>query len=504
MPDINTQHCDILIAGAGFGGSITAMALHNQGFKVCVLERGQHPRFTIGESSTPIADMLLRDIARKYNLPWLHDFSRYGSWQKSHPGVICGLKRGFSFFKHYPDKEFYTDADHSTELLVAASANDTESDTNWLRADFDAFLVNKMKESAITYYDNTEIVSVEKKEGWIVKGRYRENDINIHTQFFIDATGSGNLMNNLFGIKSSANEFLTNSFAVFSHFKGAIRWTDLLQHAGISTKDFPYNADDSALHQVLNEGWIWMLRFNDGRLSFGFALNGQEQQLQEMQTNQLWDYLLKRYPSVNNIIKEATLAHVPGSIIRTGRLQRKLEKCFGEGWVALPHTVGFVDPLFSPGIAYSLAGMERIIDIISNNWKNPESLYKKLGEYEHAVLQELQLTDQLIAGCYKTMPHFELFNAWSMLYFASTITYEQKRLRNEPPGYLLGADNEQIRNNVNISYNEMLKLVDKKNPSKKDVAIFIDNIKRRIEPFNNVGLMNPSARNMYYHTVARL
>ncbi len=210
-----------------------------------------------------------------------------------------------------------------------------------------------------------------------------------------------------------------------------------------------------------------------------------------------------RYPSINNILERATLADIPGSILKSGRLQRKLEKSFGDGWVALPHTVGFIDPLFSSGIAHSLAGIEKIIEAISDHWKNPETLSAQLKKYEQSVSEELKLIDQLVAGCYKTMKHFELFNAWSMLYFASTITYEQRRIQNKPPGYLLGADNEEIRNNVNISYAEMLKLI-AKSPSPKDVLQFTDTIKKRIEPFNTAGLLNPKAKNMYYHTVARL
>jgi FADH2 O2-dependent halogenase len=155
MNETSSDQYDILVAGAGFAGSLTALILNNLGFKVCLLEKGQHPRFTIGESSTPVADMILRNLASKYNLPWLHDFSRYGSWQQSHPEIVCGIKRGFSFFKHFPGKDFVTDESHKNELLVAASTDDIQSDTNWLRADFDAFLVNKVKESGIDYFDLT-------------------------------------------------------------------------------------------------------------------------------------------------------------------------------------------------------------------------------------------------------------------------------------------------------------------------------------------------------------
>ena len=37
--------CDILIAGAGFAGALTALILEKRGFSVCLVEKGQHPRF---------------------------------------------------------------------------------------------------------------------------------------------------------------------------------------------------------------------------------------------------------------------------------------------------------------------------------------------------------------------------------------------------------------------------------------------------------------------------
>ena len=82
---------DILIAGAGFAGAITALVLHSRGFSVCLVEKGRHPRFAIGESSTPIADLLLRDLSVRYDLPWLYAFSRYGSWQEA--GARDALER---------------------------------------------------------------------------------------------------------------------------------------------------------------------------------------------------------------------------------------------------------------------------------------------------------------------------------------------------------------------------------------------------------------------------
>jgi len=247
-----------------------------------------------------------------------------------------------------------------------------------------------------------------------------------------------------------------------------------------------------------------MLRFNDQRTSFGFAFNGHQESLKGLQTGELWAAMQKKYPSLNEILKNSTMARVPGKIIKADRLQRKVEKCFGPGWAVLPHTAGFVDPLFSSGIAHSLTGVQKLTRILKEDFGNPEPLYANLKEYEKAVFAELKLIDQLIAGCYATMPYFELFMAWSMLYFAATIACEQRLLKKETPGYFLGADNPCITGMVQESYADLLKIIENQQPSHEDVIWFTDLMRERIKPLNTAGLLDPSLKNMYRHTAASI
>ena len=48
------SHFDIAIVGSGFAGSLLAMIARRLGRSVVLIERGKHPRFVIGESSTPL------------------------------------------------------------------------------------------------------------------------------------------------------------------------------------------------------------------------------------------------------------------------------------------------------------------------------------------------------------------------------------------------------------------------------------------------------------------
>ena len=89
-----TLDADIAIVGSGFAGSLCAMIARRLGRSVVLLERGSHPRFAIGESSTPLANLLLEELAQRYALPSLLPLTKWGAWQKHHPRIGCGLKRG--------------------------------------------------------------------------------------------------------------------------------------------------------------------------------------------------------------------------------------------------------------------------------------------------------------------------------------------------------------------------------------------------------------------------
>src|SRR5262245_37888736 len=124
---------DVAIVGSGFAGSVLAASLQRIGRSVVLLERGRHPRFAIGESTSPLANLLLEELAERYDLPRLAPLASYGAWQRTYPDVVCGLKRGFTFFHHEAGRPRRHAAARANELLVAASPADEVADTHWLR-----------------------------------------------------------------------------------------------------------------------------------------------------------------------------------------------------------------------------------------------------------------------------------------------------------------------------------------------------------------------------------
>ena len=69
---------DVVVFGSSFAGSLTALIAERIGLRPVLVEKRSHPRFALGESSTPVADMVLRDLALRYDLPRLLPLTKYG------------------------------------------------------------------------------------------------------------------------------------------------------------------------------------------------------------------------------------------------------------------------------------------------------------------------------------------------------------------------------------------------------------------------------------------
>lgn len=500
MADTQSITCDIAIIGSGFSGSLAALCLHQRGFRVALIEKKRHPRFAVGESSTPIADMVLRSLAQEYGLPWLGAFSRYGRWQEQYPGVRCGVKRGFSYYNHRRGAPFSTTAGHENELLVAASISDRKSDTHWLRADLDHFLVQKAEEYNIPFFDQTNVDKVRRDESWTIEAETPEGRLKLHAAFIIDASGGAGFAKAFLGANPVAPPFHTRSRALFSHFRKVGLWENHLAASGIHTADYPFRPDRSALHHLLGDRWLWMLRFNDGLTSAGLVLPDEEP---GDHPQKVWDRHIQQYPSLQALFRDAELADTPGRLIQTGQLQRRLDRATGQGWAALPHTAGFIDPLHSTGIAHTLTGLEKLLELITGHWDESSQLNRGLRKYEETLFEELAYIDLLVAGCYQAMHDFELFSAFAMLYFVSAIRYEQQRLKGDRPDTYLDAADGYLQHIVRQTYVE-LKRHTEKEPDRKRKQAFLKKVRDRIAPYNTAGLMRNEARNMYHHTAARL
>src|SRR5687767_6651747 len=293
---------DLAIVGSGFGGSILAMVARRCGLRVALLERGRHPRFAIGESSSPLAGILIEQLADRYDLPRLKPLAAFGAWQRAYPDVVCGLKRGFTYFKHDSGRRFVAAPDRSNQLLVAASPNDEISDTHWLRADVDAFLMREAVALGVEYADEIELDAVEwTAAGAVLSGRRRGAPFRIVSRGIVDATGPRGFLSRALSVETRSFDGYPGTQALFSHFTGVARCDEMPDYAGAGARGErpPYPVDDAALHHVFDGGWMWVLRFGNGITSAGIAVDdGLARELQLSDGAPAWSRFLARYPSI--------------------------------------------------------------------------------------------------------------------------------------------------------------------------------------------------------------
>lgn len=458
---------DFVMFGSGFGGSIMSMVLRRLGHSVLLLERGSHPRFAIGESSTPFANLLLEKLAADYDLPFLRALAEWGTWQRQFPHIACGLKRGFTFYQHEAGREVNF-ADREAQLLVAASPNDAVADTHWYRPEFDQFLVQEARKLGVEYLDHVEIEYCDHGNGWRLRLRRHNERLNVSAGFAIDASGPAGFLADFLKIPTRAFENYPKTHAVYAHFRNVERLEDLTEFDKSSP---PYPPDDAALHHIFEDGWVWVLRFNNGLTSAGAALKSPPRGTPE----QMWQALLDRFPTLGRQFEKAEATTPFFSI---PQLAFRRERAAGADWALLPSAAGFVDPLLSTGFALNLLGISRL----ARDLRDTET-------YQRTTFAELDATAELIEALYARMNRFEEFTALTLLYFAAmSYTETACRLNKQERASMFLLSNDKRFASVRKRFC---------NSAGVGNAIRLEEVATAMEPWDIAGLGDFERRNWY-------
>jgi FADH2 O2-dependent halogenase len=498
-----TQSCEVAIVGSGFAGSLLARVLAVLGYDVVLLERGTHPRFAIGESSTPLANLSLERIGIRYGLADCYNLAAHGRWLAHHPELRRGLKRGFTYYRHHPDQPFANRGLDSERLLVAASPHDSLSDTHWLRADVDHHFVREAVAAGVDYRDRVELATAEVQSDSVrISGSRTGTPFELRANFLIDASGPNGFLARQLSIPSGLERTETRSSLVFSHFDGVRLMNDAVPGMPVG----PYPDDWAAVHHLIDEGWMYSLRFDDGVTSAGFLLTPRgEASLDSPATVSdpaaLWHALLRRYPTLEAAFADST-PRMP--IAYRPLIQHRLTRAAGERWALMPHAYGFVDALFSTGIAWGLRAIERLalaFESAARGRRVPD--LDLLSRYEAALGEEADQIDLVVAGAYEAMAHFDMFSAQAMIYFAAVSFAEvsQRMAPGESAAWkgFLGVGDPVLGPLPRESLRRLREITHSRGEigSAKERQDFVDWVSSAIEPRNIAGLADPQRRNLY-------
>lgn len=483
-----SERFDVAVVGSGFAGSLTALALRRLGRSVVLIERGAHPRFAIGESSSPLANLLLEELCDRYGLDGILPFAAWGSWRRAHPEVACGLKRGFTFYGHRAGERFGRDPERRDQLLVAASPCDEVADTHWYRADFDAFLAAEAERAGAEHLDRTRIERIDAGGGGAEIEVERDGARTaIRAELVVDASGTAFVARAL-DVPVGGFDAYPATEALYTHFEGVER-TDA--SADFATPGAPpYPPDDAALHHVFDGGWIWVLRFSNGITSAGVAAEAalaRELRLEEGAA--AWERLLERLPSVRDRFADSRAA-LP--FVHRPRLSFRAARAAGPGWVLLPSAAAFVDPLLSTGFPLAILGILRLLRGVEESWGRPE-LGARLDDLGRTTLAEADAAARLTSALYASFSDFPSFARLTRLYFAAASWAESARRLGRPEraaSFLLHDDPV-----FGPALRRLCEAAAGPDPRVRREAA--RGVRGAIEPFDVIGLNDETRRNWY-------
>jgi FADH2 O2-dependent halogenase len=376
---------------------------------------------------------------------------------------------------------------------VAASPDEARSDTHWFRADFDAHLVGRAVEAGVPYLDRLEVRDLHHgPAGWRLEGLRPDGAVEVRAGLLVDATGDGQMLGRALGLEPVApSELRARSRALYSHFAGVARWQDLLEedHGPSATAGHPYPCDAAAVHHVLDGGWVWVLRFDNGLTSAGFSLDPEAHPVRPGESPaDEWARLLATYPP---LARQFASAEAVRPLVRTGRLQRRWSRAAGDDWAMLPHAAGFLDPWLSPGIAQTLFAVNRL-GLLMEEWRGP-GRGRRLRQYGRAVLRELAWVDEITSACFACFDRFDVLAAVAMVYFVAAVHCEEREAagRAGPDEAFLLADDPAYRGAAAALLRQAPAV-----PA-ADAPRFLARVREALAPYNRAGLCDPARRNLY-------
>lgn len=327
MSALEKSRWDVIVVGAGPGGSTVSGLLAARGVRVLTLEKDEFPRFHIGESLLPAACYVQGLLGVK---------------TESH---IFNFKRGAEFIDEASGRRNTFDFN---EALAGPPRHAYQVE----RPLFDTVL-----------RDRAVALGAEVRHGVRVTGiEVAPDEVRVATshgpefaRFFIDASGQDRLLASQQRTVEPFRHF--GKAASFMHFDGLSQET---------LRDFEPHNDIRVM--CVDDGWAWVIPLPHGRVSIGLVTRNKG----------LAREAVRDYVASSKLISgwvEGARGSTPRLI---GNFSYRNTKPAGPRWACIGDASCFIDPVFSSGVSLAMIGavnlVEQLVPALANGTEGSPDL----------------------------------------------------------------------------------------------------------------------------------
>lgn len=490
---------DVTLIGSGLAGSVTALLLSKLGYKTLLVEKDTHPRFGLGESSTPIFSKKIRNLGLEYGVPELVDISSYDRIMASKEPFLCGPKELFQYYVHQPGQTTAKITDEYPEIIVQVP----ECDTQFNRAVLDERLVQYARKYGSDYVDNTELLDVEfDDQGAHLKLQKKGSEpYELTTHFLVDSTGFRSLLARKFELRIPESELDTTlrSRCIFTHFETVGLVEDAMGNDEVFNQRCSVNRWRATQHHCFDGGWYWFIPFDNGVTSVGINLDMDKYPMNDRPgEEEFWDFT-RRYPIINKML-EGHKTRMP--YIKTGRLQFRTRRAAGDRWALLTSAAVGMDAWFSVGMGMTLISVHRLVEVLHKHVL-PQSDFRAehFHNYEQSLFTEWYYITRMVDGMYKSFKHFDIFKYYCFFCFmgAESLVYSGAvRRPHDPTSLMLNVGDPKFVENFMTVYNRLLECSKKDSVTADEVEFFRSYLLNEMKPFNYRDYGNPIHQGVHY------
>lgn len=403
---------EVVILGSGISGTLLAAVLTRNGVKVAVIDSGTHPRFVIGESTVPETTTNLKIMSKMFDVPEIGDFANF-FLHRDKVGASHGVKRGFSFCYHRPERPHIPTESNQTSTLSPPFG----PDSHWFRQDTDQYMLTVASQYGADIFQSSTVTELSVREDGV---EVLLDNGAFQAEFVVDATGPFSPFAKQMGIRDVPCKLDTHSRGIFTHMVGVKSWDELF---GQAQHGMPYRMDQTTLHHIFDGGWMWVIPFDNHAqstnklCSVGVMFDSEKHPKTNVSPEEEFAEFLRQYPSIGRQFESARAVR---KWVSSPRIQYSSARLLVGRYFAMPHAAAFIDPLFSTGLNLTAHAVNVVAEALIESFRSGTLQEERLRGVEKQVLHKVAVFDKLVAVSFKSFRSFELWNAWYRIWEIGT------------------------------------------------------------------------------------